>query len=507
MSMANRTFFFDTNFIRKFKEDIIAYCKAQNYNLELTDAEIEHLSWHVGSDYQSPEAGKNTDKDFNFLPFEIKRSIVRRYSFELLLRGNEADYQEFVQGQDKELKLSSSRFQALSKEAGELDKDAQAAIRASALLVMSPQMKKICSNCPITDELRQTLKNNGLSQSMSDDSEEFISQFAILAALHPELTPMTKALTLAQNKLIKKAFWPQLHMRWLYSTEGGNNMTRSLAQGIQRKEFSPQDLLIWAWRWRLNVAGFQGGPGAKFYDSVSDQLIEKTLVELNKLFTNPDHQFLHHYLVSNAHAAGLSSSDLRSADIDFLGHLIVYLAYFHRVDIFTRENVQAVLAGYKNFLQDFSDQGDLASLYLHACNNYEAITPTYVPGTMDSALGLLKYHEDSKLADSNITDGNASLPNKIDISALFKAYPANTATAIAKTIRFMCQLLSEIYKTALSQRISCMNIAKVENLNSVIEKWLQNPHSIKFSFTEKMEVVANYVQEPAPKPTMSLSMK
>jgi hypothetical protein len=77
---------------------IHAYLKLKNYHdMQLTEAEIEQLSWYMDSTIVTPEASE--EDLISKLHFEIKRSLARCYSLELLLRNDEKSYQEFVETQ------------------------------------------------------------------------------------------------------------------------------------------------------------------------------------------------------------------------------------------------------------------------------------------------------------------------------------------------------------------------------------------------------------------------
>lgn len=478
--LSGPTLFTHSDFLLKFKADILDYCQSQRYQLQLTDAEIEHLSWNVGNNYVSPEAGKNSNPEFPHLPFEIKRSLARCYSFVLLLRGNETDYREFIQAQDQSIALSFDEFRALSGEAKRLEPDAQTVIRATSFLLGSNALRRNCRE-NMTDAMREALVQNQLPEFVSEEGEEFISQFAILAAINPAISPITKAMSKAQNALLIKAYWPNLHMRWLYSTEGANNMTQSLANAVRDGQFNQdQDFAVWLWRWRLNVAGFQGGPAAKFYDSKSHHLIELMLAELRKLFVDHDYPFLEHYLQHTFQESRLPVHDLSSEDINFVAHLITYLAYFHRVDIFKAENADALLAAY---CAAKKDGVNAAAVYALACGNQRAVTPTYVPGVMDTALGLFKSYLDALTEEKD----DASLPAKIDMTALFKAHPQNTAQAIFMTVQFMTKLSEMLYSDALAQRVSCMALAKIENLKPVLEAWINERQFMRFTLAQGVD--------------------
>jgi hypothetical protein len=103
-------------------------------------------------------------------------------------------------------------FKKLSEEAISLDENAKAAIRISCFL-------------SISDKAKEVLKENGYT--LSNDSEDFLSQLAVILQENNALFPITKSLTTYQVELLQKVFWPNMHLRHMMYTEGGINMTKS----------------------------------------------------------------------------------------------------------------------------------------------------------------------------------------------------------------------------------------------------------------------------------------
>jgi hypothetical protein len=76
--------FFKKDEFLMFKETVNKYCEVMNYHgMELTDEDHMQLSWYMGNSLITPEA--RGEELINKFHFEIKRSLARRYSFELLL--------------------------------------------------------------------------------------------------------------------------------------------------------------------------------------------------------------------------------------------------------------------------------------------------------------------------------------------------------------------------------------------------------------------------------------
>ena len=424
-----------------FKRDIDDYCRLLNYHdFILVDAELLQLMWTMGNSYVTPEArGANlADK----LHFEIKRGLARRYGFELLLRGDEGSYQEFVQAQRAECRLSVENFKKLSQEAISLNPDAQAIIRVSCLLTISDKEKKV-------------LEEGGYA--FSNDSEDFLSDIAVILQKNQGLFPITPVLTQNQLALLEKAFWPTMHLRHMIYTEGGMAMTSTFSAGVRTGKLNADDFKIWQWRWLTNLFGFQAGPAAKYYDSEVHQLVGIVITELENILISPDYSYLDNYLVKRAELAGFNHDlGLSKNDQLLLGHVI---AYFNQITIITPDLGRAVLLAYQYFKLECQDTGQLAELYNVHSHNPDTITPTYVPAIINTAYVIFK-----------------------------KIYAMADIEAIKNATQFMCQFLKALYALSSQQRISCMEIAKEPNLKLILESWLGNHQAIEFMLMEDLQM-------------------
>lgn len=428
----------------KFKQAIKKYAETMNYHdIDITDDELVQLSWHMGNSGITPEARGEDIVDK--LHFEIKRSLARRYSFELLLRGDPAAYEEFVQAQNKSAILPFTVFKALSEEAKALDENIQADIKASCFLTIS-------------DKAKEALKSAG--HVLSTDSEEFLSQLASLARENNSIFPLTKNLNREQLNLLPKVYWPNMHFRHMLYTEGGDNMSKTFSDGVVKGDFGKQDFLAWKWRWLTNIFGFQGGQGAKYYDAQTHFLTAAVIAELERVLADPTYSYLDHYLLKRAELAGLSDApfNLSETEQQLLGHLA---AYCNQVNVLTPDLGKMIYAGYAAFKEEFDDAGELAALYESQRKDKAAVTPTYVPAIINNAYLTFK--------------------NK---------FKMDEADSLKNASQFMCQLLSKLLAFPHDKRISCMNLAKETSMQAILEKWISNHHAFDFKLNDNVELMA-----------------
>lgn len=434
---------FKENEFVKFKQAIKKYCETMNYHdMNLTDDELAQLSGYMGSKVVTPEA--RAEDIIDKLHFEIKRGLARRYSFELLLRGDASSYEEFVQAQNKGAIIPLSVFKTLSEEARSLSADLRASITASCLLT-------------INDTVMQALKENG--HVLSNDSEEFLSQLIPVVSRSNSLLPLARPLTPVQLNILQKMFWPTMHFRHMLYTEGGDNMSKSFSDGVIKGDFDKQDFLAWKWRWLTNLFGFQSGQGAKYYDAQTHFLAVTVIAELEKVLADPSYSYLDNYLLKRAELAGLNEAfSLNKVEQQLLGHLA---SYYNQVNILNPDLGSAIYAGYAEFKKEFDDAGKLAALYEDQRKDKLAVTPTYVPAVINTAYLVFK--------------------NK---------FKMDDGESLKNASQFMCQVLSGLYSLPHDKRISCMNLAKETNLQSILEKWFSNHQSFNFKLNETFELVA-----------------
>lgn len=433
----------------KFKQALEKYCSSMNYHdMNLTNNELKQLFGFMGDKQVTPEArGSEIADQFHF---EIKRGLARRYSFELLLRGetpSEEAYREFIQAQGKPY-LPFNAFTQLSQEARSLDEDVKALTRASCFFYMHNQLK-------------QALNENGYT--LSTDSEEFLSQFSDTISKDTKLTllcPATAAFTDKQRKLFPKMFWPNMQFRHLLYTEGGDSMTKTFSDAVVRNDFSKQDFSAWKWRWLTNLFGFQSGPAAKYYDENLHFLASTIVGELEKILSNPTYSYLDNYLLKRAELAGFNDGklSLSKSEQQWLGHIA---AYCNQLNVLTPEMGKAIFVGYSEFKKEFEDTGKLAALYDDQRKDKAAVTPTYAPAVINGAYLVFKTK-----------------------------FKMNEEESLKHASQFTCQVLLGLYSLPHDKRISCMNLAKEANLQSVLEKWLSDHHSFNFKMNDNFDLVA-----------------
>jgi hypothetical protein len=237
-----------------------------------------------------------------------------------------------------------------------------------------------------------------------------------------------------------------------------------LSSAIIERTFTQKDFEVWTWRWLTNSMGFSGGPCAKSYDAVLDGMLDRALSQVRNVFTNAEFEFLPAYLLENAAKAGLSCEDIN--EVKFLGHLIAFIEHFHVVNIYDAKYAQALLRGYRNFIEEFTEYADLAQHYIACCENSRAVTPTYLPGIMNQAF------------------------------LVFKEHAFNLEDTVSATVSFMCQMLTPVYRSLLNIRVSGQEIAKEANLKPIIELWLKDHRAVQFKLDEKAQL--SYTKTPIP---------
>lgn len=413
-----------------FKSAVTAYCQTQDYQLALTEPEYSMLQGYIDSTTVTPEA-REIEAVEKYLHFEIKRGLARRQAFECLLRGREQDYRAFIVGQPKECTLSRECFDELSREANTLPASLKDSIRISCFL-------------SINNHLKAVLKKNEIV--LSEDSEEFLTQLIPVIMKKPELFEFSARLTTEQFSQLEKMYWPTTHCRHMMYTEGGDSMSASLTDAVQKGLFTKADFSAWRWRWLTNLFGFQGGPGAKYYDANTHELTSLVMNALQELIDYPHQSFLDHYLNLRAEKAGFRLES--EIEREFLGHLA---AYFHQVHIITPDLGQLVMSGYQQYQANSNDQGELARLYRKFRQDKTNIVPTYVPAVLNNAYYIFL--------------------NKFEYSK---------EKSISVAVHFMCEVLSVLHQSNLNYRISLMNFAKVEQLYPVLQIWLEYPEQLSF---------------------------
>lgn len=454
---------FKADELLKFKQIIQNYLESMNYHdFILTDDELAQLNWYMSDSSVTPEAhGKDIIDKLNF---EIKRSLTRRYSLELLLRGDAAAYEEFIRGQNKTAILPFTAFKILSAEAQSLDENIKTVVKTSCFLASS-------------DKAKEVLKAAGYV--LSDDTEEFLTQLIPVLQKNKAIFPLTKNLTEAELQLLQKVYWPNMHFRHMLFTEGGDNMTKTFSDARSRGNFGTQDFLAWKWRWLTNLFGFKGGQGANC-DAETHYLAATVMQELKLILEDPKHAYLDRYLLKRAEYAGFRERfcsyldhllskcsefpdnyeipDLSETEQQLLGHLA---AYCHQINVLTPAVGRMIYEGYIEFQKEFDDTGRLAEKYKAKRKDEATITPTYVPAIINNAYLIFK--------DVEKMDAAASLKNATQL---------------------MCQILRELYDLPHDKRIACNNFAREKNMQIIIEKWMVDHHAVEFKLNENSELIA-----------------
>jgi len=231
---------------------------------------------------------------------------------------------------------------------------------------------------------------------------------------------------------------------------------------VQSGKFTQQDFVLWKWRWRTNTFGFQGGPGAKYYDRETHLLSEIVFNLLEKIFADPTYSYLDNYLQKRAELAGLNdvAFNLNLAEQQLLGHIA---ANFHRVNVLSHNTGKIIFAAYVEFKKECVDGNKLAAQYEAIRKNDKAITPTYVTAVLTNAY-------------------------------LFFSNKMSSGESLKRATEFICQFFSAFYTLSPEKKISCMNFSK-KSLQGVLEKWESDRHAFHFKLNDQSELIA----EEAPK--------
>jgi hypothetical protein len=448
-----------------FKDDIQRYCTSIGAGpLNLTDHELLQLEWLVANTFITPEARTQTTADP--IPFEIKRAIARRFSFELLLKGDADSYQKFI-AQQAEPKLTLEHFHEISVDAKTLEEDEKAVIRLSCLLTL-------------TAKARTLLRD----KSPSNDSEEFLTQLAGWLDTDDQvksLFPIAHDLTSKQTRLLTKMYWPNTHLRHMLQTEGGDNMTASFKQGIKDGSFTIDDFAVLKWRWMTVAFGFAAGSGAKYYNADIHYLTQTVNTELEEIlylphltgtvlehsFPNENSSFLDGYLLKRAEKAGLRNGHASLLEKYFFGHLA---AFSNQVHILNDDLGTIVFDAYIKSQEEMLHQGiggaSLAAHYDRIRRNPDAVTPTYVTSVYSTAYDLL-YNQRVQLGES---------PEDARDAALFES------------TQFICYVLVELYQCDPTRRISLQAVAQKPEVTPLLTAWQENHNSLDFDLNENLEM-------------------
>jgi hypothetical protein len=439
-----------------FQDEINRYCASIGAaDLALSEKELEQLEWLMATSFVTPEARAQNSADP--LVFEIKRAIARRYSFELLIKGDEGSYQKFI-AQQPEPKLAKEDFEKLSTEARNLSDDEKSVIRLGCLLTT-------------TDKARRLL----MERNPSNDSEEFLTQLATWLDADfnvQSLFPIAQGLTAVQTEMLTKMYWPNTHLRHMLQTEGGDNMTASLQAGIAQGDFTLQDFTVLKWRWLTVAFGFAAGSGAKYYNADIHYLTSLVNSELEKCFTVAGYSYLDGYLLQRAARAGLRNGDAELLDKYFFGHLV---AFSNQVHVMNEDQGAIVFEAYIRAQQQMLDHEEkLAISYHRIRKNPAAVTPTYVTSVYSTAYDLV--------LNQRLADG--------------KTREVAAAGALHESTQFICCILNNLYKHSPVQRISLADLAQKPKLTSVLAAWQQNHDSLEFKLTPdyKMDVTFREVR-------------
>ena len=432
-----------------FHDEIDKYCKQNNIGLVLNENELDQLFLYMTSQHASPEL--RDAKISDPLHFEIKRSLARCWAFELLLQGDEAAHNKFVISQAQDVRLSWNDFSQLAQEAKSLTDETRQVIRASCFLT-------------INEKLKTSLAEFNLSK----DSEEFLTQLSELLVKQniKHLIPLLRSFDEDSLQLLRKIYWPKMHLRAMIQTEGFDNITANFTAGILAGEFTQTDFTAWKWRWITASCGFRLGGGAIYYDTNIHFLTTMVLHSLARNFQVPDKSYLEEYLLDRARLAGISKPKFQYEEIEYqlLGHMA---AFSNQVHIVTLEKGALIMQAYNDYCTDSKDESSLAQNYCIS-RKTKTIAPTYATSVY-----------------SNFYD----ISYKEQIKAGFNPRVAATSALYQSTL-FMFYLFADLYRLTLDNRISLERLSKTDYLATVFPAWQEDNNCVSFTLNEQLELIA-----------------
>jgi hypothetical protein len=448
-------------FEKEFGEMVQQYLQEHEMTdfVRLSENELAQLifSHQTGGVSLTPQSGVKPSE----IHFEVKRSLWRRYLFELILKNDQAAYNCFIKSQ--KAPLSKENFDSLAKKANKLTDDQKTTIRVSCILTLSNPAKEIFAEFISKDDL--------------NDSEKFLTQAALVLENRNELLPGTKELSPLQRKLLKFCYWPDSHFRHMMFTEGGENMFLSLQKASQENSDFEELYKMWEGRWLTNLFGFNGNN--LYYDNETHQIVTAIFKTLETCFSsakgvgNPAAFFasapqpLVSYLDWRNEQAGFKKiSELESEEQLFLGHMA---AFGNKVNILTPDIGAQVYIGYCQYREMAGKE--VAKNYCEHFLRSVKQTPTYSPALLNAAYDIL-----------------------IDSQELKELLKTKNLTPLGAATLYCCQILEKLYHPSQDYQniISCQEAADPKVLRSTIltEEWINNDFRLHISIEDNKIKVA-----------------
>ena len=369
-------------------EAVQKFLKKEYPDLQLSDAEIEQLTWRMDghTEYNTPEQAMIDDTDPNYQ--QIKRIGGRLNCLKLV---TDNDYAGFVKAQEAHLGaynqvLSPAEFATMRERFLNKDK----------VFTDTLEVCTIVGGINLTEQVRQNAKALGVDftndsvQGMADlfdDIENAKKIFPLVKALYDKHEVKEHA-RITQH--LQAAFSHNTHLRHMMYTECNHNGFRNILERMQQRKLSQESLDFTINYWLTDIFGFRSNvsPEGSIYYTHNTHIAFEALCEQLKRGLNDQEEvtaedLFKGYLLKRAEWLGLNQeAGLTPEDQMLLAHLGSMMR------LFSTDHGKLLAAGMKLIPEELRE---LATVYFVGADPDEP-TPTYVPALFANAIECRKQY-------------------------------------------------------------------------------------------------------------------
>ncbi len=405
--------------------------------LSLTKPEAEQLSWRFASLDVSPEVALKAKEDKIFDPqdwqyMQLNRTMASLNSLRLLCQGDEGAYEQFVQAQPEDRKLSLDSFLQLARplklrtmndEVGYLYLRALKAATLVAMVTLTPQARKRAD--ALLGEDQYPIDSVEFMAHVFKDIHVAKQVFPVIADLFNETDRPYHGLL---SGWLQSAFASKRHYRHMLYTECNGNGYVELFNKKQSGELdvSIDGFVFWRDYWTLNVAGFQGQinpKGSLYLDEVTysnmrhlNDVLE-SLVD-NDIAPNCADELYLSYLRARGISLGLLSE--QSPPVEALEDDGTYSLIKDNAKELLLTHMCAMLRLHKpeqvKIVKDCYEQSqiDATRAELVVMGERGFATPTYLPAVFSNMMKELSKHYSQEMGVDGVGTGLVSAFHEID---------------------------------------------------------------------------------------------
>ncbi len=359
--------------------------------VNMSNAEIEQLSWSIRAGNHSPEKAMIDVVGADPSHMEVRRCISRLYCEEQL---HNFSFQSFVQNQptDNEYSpaLTQPQFARLSAKFSSQDPLTRDCLRVSTIV----------SSVPLSPKAREKADAVLGKDNYTIDSVEFLAEtfhnIDHAKQIYPLVAELFAKYPHAQDqaritKRLQAAFPSKQHYRHMMYTEGNQTMFDALLNKVRAGVYDEEAFQFWVAHWTVNITGFRGHlspKGSLYLTSNTFQAMQALEATLGRIFNEElsSGDLLNDYLDKRWQAAFLNLGDLPDRNLDIkekrlLAHVAAMMRLHHP------EEGEALLEGYR--LIPRYVQKALLDIYFSVPAANEP-TPTYAPALFENGIDLRK---------------------------------------------------------------------------------------------------------------------